>query len=304
MAGVDDDAFAAVAERAVPGSVLVDHRPLAGGVSASVHELRLRTADRETRSVVVRRHGAHAWKTPRDGVTATEFALLRSLRSLGLPVPEVLALDESGEILPTPYFVMERVAGTSAVAGDTLPDALSQMAAFLATLHDLDPDHASLPSLPDLEDPREGALTHLPRTPDYDALRRDLDAARLPAPPPSLLHCDLWPGNVLWRDGRLAAVIDWEDASRGDAMADVATARVELMCAHGEAAVHTFTTAYAAARPLDATRIALWEIYAASAALATMSQWGLAPQAEQARRDGTERALALAVETWSRGRTR
>ena len=38
---------------------------------------------------------------------------------------------------------------------------------------------------------------------------------RRPPPPvqvnrPVLLHGDFWPGNILWRDGRLVAVIDWE----------------------------------------------------------------------------------------------
>jgi aminoglycoside phosphotransferase (APT) family kinase protein len=31
-----------------------------------------------------------------------------------------------------------------------------------------------------------------------------------------LLHGDFWPGNTLWKDGQLVAIIDWEDAASGD----------------------------------------------------------------------------------------
>jgi aminoglycoside phosphotransferase (APT) family kinase protein len=39
-----------------------------------------------------------------------------------------------------------------------------------------------------------------------------------------LLHGDFWPGNALWRDGALVAILDWEDAAIGDPLADVANA--------------------------------------------------------------------------------
>jgi aminoglycoside phosphotransferase (APT) family kinase protein len=37
-----------------------------------------------------------------------------------------------------------------------------------------------------------------------------------------VLHGDYWPGNVLWRDGRLVGVIGWEEAAFGDPLADLA----------------------------------------------------------------------------------
>ena len=56
---------------------------------------------------------------------------------------------------------------------------------------------------------------------------RDMLASAWPFPrpnPPALLHGDYWPGNILWKDGRLAAVIDWEDACLGDPLVDLAMA--------------------------------------------------------------------------------
>jgi aminoglycoside phosphotransferase (APT) family kinase protein len=43
-----------------------------------------------------------------------------------------------------------------------------------------------------------------------------------------LLHGDFWPGNVLWKEDRLVAVIDWEDAALGDPLADFANSRLEI----------------------------------------------------------------------------
>ena len=35
-----------------------------------------------------------------------------------------------------------------------------------------------------------------------------------------LLHGDFWPGNLLWHEGELAGVIDWEDAATGNPLED------------------------------------------------------------------------------------
>ena len=52
------------------------------------------------------------------------------------------------------------------------------------------------------------------------------EALRLPVweGPPTWLHGDLTPGNVLVRDGRLSAVIDWSCAGAGDPTVDLEVA--------------------------------------------------------------------------------
>jgi len=58
---------------------------------------------------------------------------------------------------------------------------------------------------------------------------------------PVILHGDYWPGNTLWRDGRLG-VIDWEDAACGDPLADLGNARLEILMHCGDAAKDGFTS--------------------------------------------------------------
>jgi aminoglycoside phosphotransferase (APT) family kinase protein len=59
-----------------------------------------------------------------------------------------------------------------------------------------------------------------------------------------LLHGDYWPGNVLWHDGKIVAVIDWEDARLGDPLIDLAMSRLDLVWICGIYAMHMFTEQY------------------------------------------------------------
>lgn len=296
----DGEAFDALARRLVPGGRLVRVWPLEGGVSAAMHGLEVECAGGGLRRLVVRRHGAAAWKDREHDVTATEFALLQALREQGVPVPEPLRVDTSCELLPTAYLVMAFVEGTTTVADEALPGALRQMAETLARLHALDVDAAELPPLPAREDPREAGLAFLPKDALGDRLRTAFARPARAGTPPrrSLLHGDYWPGNILWQDGRLAALLDWEDAALGDPLSDLACARVELLCGYGEAAMDAFTEHYCALARVDLEGLALWEIYVSASALATMGSWGLAPADEARRRRSTRAFLERAAESW------
>jgi aminoglycoside phosphotransferase (APT) family kinase protein len=286
----DDNPFAAVARRVVPDGRLLRSWPLEGGVSAIMHGLEIRATDGSTRRVVVRRHDAKEWKPHAANVTATEFALLEALRGLGMAVPVPRSLDESGEILPTPYFVMDFVEGTTAVSDAARPDAIREMADFLTRLHALDVGETALPELPEREDPRDGALEYLPRDAfggELRAMLRSEPEATTP-PPRSLVHGDFWPENVMWRDGSIAAVLDWEDAAIGDPLSDLACCRSELLCHYDAQAMDSFTEHYCASASVDAARLSLWELYASAAALATMGDWGLDPEVEARRRGATQ----------------
>ena len=98
--------------------------------------------------------------------------------------------------------------------------------------------------------------------------------------PHKLLHGDFWPENLLWRNGEVAAVLDWEDAAVGDPMADVAGARVELRYKFGPKAMQHFTDAYAQHQEVDFKRLALWQVYVAAAAQHFMGTWGLPAEQE------------------------
>lgn len=269
-----------LAERIAPGARVLRRWTLHGGVSASVEALELALPDGTRHRVVLRRHGAADWKPLDADVTAKEHRVLQALHAAGLPVPEPLLLDDTGTLLPSPFLVIAWIDGTTVVPDDASPPAVEQMAAFLAALHALDPVELGLDGLPAREDPVEGALSFLPEGAP-SAWRAHL-STRGPLAPvrPRVLHGDYWPGNVLWHDGRIAAVLDWEDAAVGDPLSDVAAARLELLHACGPEGMERFTRAWLGGSAVDRERLAVWELYVATAMLASIHHWGLPAERE------------------------
>jgi aminoglycoside phosphotransferase (APT) family kinase protein len=269
------DPYVHITQRIEPEATLARRWPLRGGVSAHVEVLELSLPRDRTRLVVLRRHGAAAWKVLTRDVTVLEFQLLGALHAAGLAVPVPIFVETQTDLLGSPFFVMEHVAGSSELDAAALPSALEQMAAYLQRVHTLKIEVA----LPPREDPFEGALGYVDASdPVHDALQAL--RVRNTQSRTALVHGDFWPGNVLWNNGTLAAVVDWEDAALGDPVSDLAGCRLELLWKYGESAAEQFTHQYLALAALDTTTLPVWELYAASAAAASMSAWGLEPERE------------------------
>ncbi|HEX9135079.1 MAG TPA: aminoglycoside phosphotransferase family protein, partial [Ktedonobacteraceae bacterium] len=88
-----------------------------------------------------------------------------------------------------------------------------------------------------------------------------------------LLHGDFWPGNILWKDGQLVAVIDWEDAALGDPLADVANSRLEILWAFGIDAMQRFTHQYQSMTTIDFTNLPYWDLCAALRPASQFAAW-------------------------------
>lgn len=269
---------ARIASRVVPGGTPGRRWRLEGGVSARVEALEVNAPDGGVRRVVLR--------YPRAGVSC-EYALLEQLCQRELPVPAPCFVDLEGDWLGAPGFVMEMVEGVSTVEASSLPEAIDEMAQVLAQLHALDLEGFMSVALPPREDPVEGALIYLPQRPEHAEVRgalqmigRSRSRHKL-----ALLHGDFWPGNLLWREGAIVAVLDWEDAAIGDPLSDLAGARVELLWRYGQDAMEAFTEAYLRRAKLDLYELPIWELYVASAGAASMSQWGLSSSTEQRMRE-------------------
>ena len=279
--------YATIAQRL--GGRLVRRWPLKGGVSSAVEAIEVQTEE-GLRRYVVRRCGDAEWKPGHAQATANEHALLQVLHEAGFAVPAVYALDTTGALLPAPYLVMDYIEGTTEI--EPSASALDAMAAFLADLHRLDPDQLELPQR---EDPIEGARTYLPSVPGAQAAQELLLGRGPLQQRRAVLHGDFWPGNIIWRDGRIAAVIDWEDAAIGDPMCDLAGARLELLFRHGTEVMSAFTQRYAEKAPVDDERLPLWELFVASASAAYMHQWGLDASVEAQMRADAARLIQDAI---------
>ena len=265
-----------VAERIVPGSRFLRAWPLTGGISAQMTVMEVRQPDGREKRVIIRQPGG---ATPTRSAAAREFKLLQVLTAAGLPVPTPCYLDESGEILSTPYLVTEYIEGEPGFTPTDLHDFVRQLAAQLARIHTLRQPWADLSFLPERSEQTARTFAARPVSPnigsDEARIRKMLEPI-WPLPQqnePVLLHGDFWPGNILWREGRFAAVIDWEEAARGDPLSDLAITRLDLLWALGADAMQEFTALYTAMTSVDLAALPYWDLYAAWRPLSNLAEW-------------------------------
>ncbi len=286
----EDNKFEQVFQKIDPQSKLLRTWELKGGVSAQVTALETLRPDGLTQKMIVRRHGARDLKH-NPQIAADEFKLLQLVHSVGLAAPKPYYLDQSGEIFYTPYLVIEYIEGKSEFAPADLPDLLLQLATHLSRIHCIDGSKLDLSFLPKIEKRYVENLRERPTRVDEslgEGQIRDTLEAVWPFPQRNtsvLLHGDFWPGNILWRDGQLVAVIDWEDAAVGDPLADVANSRLEILWAFGIDAMQRFTHQYQSMTTIDFTHLPYWDLCAALRPVAQIAQWGLDVTTEKTMRE-------------------
>lgn len=287
---MDETLFSRLAQRIAPGARLARAWELKGGVSAQVTALEIERPGGERQTVVIRRHGA-ADLAGNPQIAAAEFRLLQLLQSAGIAAPAPLHLDQSGTIFQSPYLVIGYVAGEPAFDPGQLGPALGQMAAELANIHALAAETTDLDFLPRQRDRYGRLIAASPASLDESLSEGRIRAALASLwpfeqrNPDVLLHGDFWPNNLLWRDGRLVAVLDWEDAAVGDPLSDLANTRMELLWAFGAAAMDAFTAQYRALADIDWANLARWDLCAALWPAGKLAGWGLEAAAEQTMRE-------------------
>lgn len=260
------------------GNATVDSiERLTGGVSADVFRLDVGLDDGTARSLVLRVHG----RTHSGHGATLEYDLLQSLHAAGVPVAEPLVFDADGRVISDPWLLMKFVDGTTRVPEDESARYISMMANALADVHEV-PVEGLPAALPERLDPLPELLDFLPEDSEWNVIRSHLGrlGGTAHAGQPRLLHGDFWPENLLWADGRLSAIIDWEDSALGDPLSDVACTRLELRYLYGIEGMETFTAAYAQRTRVDRRRLSLWQLYVAAAAHRFMGMWGLPPERE------------------------
>lgn len=281
MTSAADAPFVKLVQQLAPQGRLLRYWPLKGGVSAQVTAIELVDGAGRQQRLIVRQHGLH--DRQRNPTLATaEFRLLQVLQQAQVAAPKPYYVDQAAAIFPTPALVVEYVDGTTEFAPADLSDFLTQAATQLAQIHQIKATQLELVQLSLLGKGFGARPPVLDNTLDEAQIRDRLEAgwplAQLNQT--TLLHGDFWPGNLLWRAGRLVAVIDWEDAALGDPLADLANSRLELLWAFGEEAMQHFTAAYRARNRLDFTNLPYWDLCAALRPAGKLGAWGLAADTE------------------------
>src|SRR5215831_15391681 len=102
----EDNKFAQVVQKIDPHSKLLRTWELKGGVSAQVTALEIERPDGQTQKMIVRQHGAVDLRN-NPQIAADEFKLLQITQSAGLATPVPYYVDQSCDIFPNPYIVIE-----------------------------------------------------------------------------------------------------------------------------------------------------------------------------------------------------
>jgi aminoglycoside phosphotransferase (APT) family kinase protein len=270
---MDTSLFDRIAQELEPGGSVHRSWPLTGGVSAQVTALEIACSDGRLRRCVVRQPGATNRQIQARRVLA-EFHLLETLSKAGLTVPEPLAVDADGSYLVTTFIESEPLD-----AGVDFCGAARTMATQLTRIHQLDISQlASLQPHAGFSQPGPFSDESL----EESRIRTALERIWPPSMNPSvLLHGDCWPGNVLWKQDAIVAIIDWEDAALGDPLADMANTRLEILWAWGLEALHAFTTTYQKLNPqLNYRALPVWDLVAALRPVGKLGNWGLDARTE------------------------
>jgi aminoglycoside phosphotransferase (APT) family kinase protein len=300
----EDNKFQQVVQKIDPHSKLLRTWELKGGISAHVTALEIEQPGGHTKKMIVRQHGAVDLKH-NPHVAADEFKLLQLLHSIGLATPAPYHLDQSGEIFAMPYLVIEYIEGTPEFELAHIPDLLFQLATHLSRIHKVDVSKLDVSFLPQQAKIYAEMLRERPATVDASVDEMHIREALVSAWPipqrntTALLHGDFWPGNILWKDGQLVAIIDWEDSALGDPLADVANSRLEILWAFGIDAMHHFTDQYQSLTTIDLTNLPYWDLFAALRPASQFATWAPDELTEKTMRERYSWFIAQALEKLS-----
>jgi aminoglycoside phosphotransferase (APT) family kinase protein len=167
-----------------------------------------------------------------------QFTVLQALEQSAVRAPRALWLEDTGDVLGRPFFVMERVPGTvyeldapSEVNAAGIRRMCESLAEQLAAIHTVDVAGAGLDSLDDGRRHLDREIGHwtaeMQRVkrgplPALERLQRELTASRpSPSPHVTLVHGDAKPGNFAFVGDEVSAVFDWELTTIGDPLTDI-----------------------------------------------------------------------------------
>jgi aminoglycoside phosphotransferase (APT) family kinase protein len=245
-----------LSENGLPDVGELSASEIAGGRS----NLTFRISDRRG-SWVLRRPPLAASAGAHD--VAREYVVVAALASTAVPVASVVARCDDPSVLGAPFTVVEYVDGRTlrtaaelaSLTDDQIADCQRELTRVLVALHAVAPEEVGLRSFGRPEGfagrqvrlwRRQWDTVATRELPDVDRLFRALETRIPETADSSIVHGDFRVDNTLLDPvdpGRVLALIDWEMATLGDPLTDIAT-----MCAYqnpafdevvGEAAAST-----------------------------------------------------------------
>ncbi len=94
----------------------------------------------------------------------------------------------------------------------------------------------------------------------------------------------------MWQEGQLTGIVDWENALRGPALADLGISRLDIAWILGFEAMEEFTAKYFEANRIYTQGLAYWDLRACLRPVRNLGEW-VGPYASLGRPDIDEEHL-------------
>ena len=262
-----------------PDLTLVSTSPAYGAFTNEVRILECRSAPGNTLRLAFKRMTDNdAWDAGKRA--SADFHGLQIARAHGIPAPEPLLLDDTGDVMGVPGIVTRMVDGHQVAAPDDVGEWARSLANLLLKIHDVKPNKDERKHLYAgnelglyfLErDYPERMAGHPLSDTIFDAIR-ELQSG-IERHQPVFIHMDYWPGNVLWKDGKISAVLDWDAAGYGDPALDVGYFRLNMNLRGIKQAADIFLDHYEAESGARVRNLGFWELARAAGPLPNPKLW-------------------------------
>lgn len=209
----------------------------------------------------------------------SEFRALALAAARGISAPSPIWIDRMG-LFPERAIVISYVEGAVLLGPADPNDWAAQLADTLIEIHRIQPEPADQDLFPALgetdghhsEAETLAALRRHPLGMELWATRIAIHATLRPEDP-VYVHHDFWPGNTLWIEERLAAVVDWEGGSVADPALDVACCAFDMrLLGLNESAEH-FVDVYREHSGRTLENLRYWELLALCRPMPDIAMW-------------------------------
>ncbi|HST70350.1 MAG TPA: aminoglycoside phosphotransferase family protein [Solirubrobacterales bacterium] len=203
-----------------------------------------------------------------DPAPSEEQRVLRALDGLGGLAPVWLGGDMDGRWSEHPTSLTSWLDGRPEITPADPGEWARELGRGLAAVHSVPAERlAELPSVFDGSgDSRE--ILGGPLAAEVRSRWPEVVAA-----PAVLTHCDYWSGNVVWRDGKLAGIVDWPAGARGPRGFDLGWCRLDLVLLFDERIADDFLEAYEAETGQAVGEVRLWDRWAAARSDDLVGSW-------------------------------
>ncbi|MCA9890501.1 MAG: aminoglycoside phosphotransferase family protein [Anaerolineae bacterium] len=302
---LSDESIRKLLEQLSPNYSSYRIEPLAASYSNFTDLLIIKGADRDEQKLVVRRYNPENGDC--EGKARREFAALRQLHGGDIPVPKPLFLDVEGDTLGMAGIVTDFVPGQPIFAAEDTEKwvaNIDQVARMLARIHSTPFGDVPMDVLMDSNAEVSWFIrgdeppSYMKQHPDGEMIWQFVrdGLPHIQAFDRVWVHIDYWSGNMLWHDGQISAIVDWEEAAYGDGAYDVAYALLELYLEGQDEAAERFLHIYEAARGKPVVNLGFWELAASVRTMLDLDGWLNRPGMHERFRQFIARAKKLATE--------